>query len=136
MSKRIVKLFSTLETYYEDSNKLIDILYYFCMLFKKYQTKTIDKISKFHIKLYCYLLGIYSPNGVDEISEDDLKIIFFLIVIHVIEEDYDYGIGLIGNDKTERLIYINDLLYSDIFKVNLDNCIVTDFWNELNKRNI
>lgn len=124
-----------LETFYEDSNKLIDILYYFCMLFKQYDTKTINKISDFHIKLYCYLLDIYSPEGVDSVSEDDLKIIFFLIIIHVIEEDYDYGIGLIGKDKTDRLIYMNDLLYSDIFRVNLDNCIVTDFWNELNKRN-
>lgn len=138
MKNRMEKLFSILRIFSDskkiDSLKITKILYDFCLLFRELKVFTIKKIKVYHIKLYCYLLDSYiykKSINISDLTDDEMIIIFFLIIIHVVEESFDYGTELIGSNKSLKLLEINDLLFKNIFKVNNDNSIINIYWNNI-----
>ena len=139
MKKRTGQLFSMLESFCEykevKTSNITNTFYRFCVLFRDMKIETVKKIKKYHIKLFCYLLDKYSgisSKCINDLTDDEIETIFFLLLVHVIEEDYEYGTYLIGKGKCKNVLKINDILYKFIFSINNDNEIVTLFWNNLN----
>ena len=141
MGKRMEKLFSILKIFSDSKNicstKIYKTLYEFCLLFKELKMDTIKNVRVYHIQLYCYLLDSYiSKKGITifDLLDNEMTIIFFLIVIHVIEERFEYSTGLIGINNSSKLLEINDILFENLFQVNNDNSIIHNYWdNILNK---
>lgn len=90
--------------------------------------------KKYHIKLFCFLVDKYCKHenrSIESITNNELSVIFFLILIHVIDDVYDYNSDILGHNKTDFVLSINDIIFPIIFQINCNSELVTKYWKEI-----